>query len=80
MTSWIIFNCISEKGPPFPAKPILLAKKAMHHENTITPISGQWLITLVSCNFKCPYQAKVMKMLEAISRPMVYNPFMFEYG
>lgn len=79
----MIFNCISEKGPPFPAKPIRFAgtwaqysKKAMNQERAITPIRGQWLITLVSCNFRCPYQAKVMKMLEVISNPIVYNPFM----
>ena len=41
---------MSEKGPPLPMKPILLAgtirvysKKAIAHENTITPMSGQEL-------------------------------------
>ena len=79
----MIFNCISENGPPFPAKPIRVAgtwaqysKKAMNQERVITPIRGQWLITLASCNFRCPYQAKVMKILEVISSPIVYNPFM----
>ena len=37
---------------------------AITHENKTTPYKGQLLIIFVSCSFKCPYQANVIKMLE----------------
>lgn len=79
--SWITFNCMSEKGPPSPWKPIRLAgtwqqysKKAMHHEKTMTPISGQWLLMCACCSFRWPYQANVIKTLLHSSNAMVDNP------
>ena len=52
------------------------SKKAIAHEKAITPNSGQLLLVPVCCSFRCPYQARVMKMLLAMSSSMVYNPFM----
>lgn len=78
MTSWMTFSCMSEKGPPLPVKPILLAgtcreysKKAIAHENTMTPMSGQLLEMFICCNFKWPYHAKVMKMFDPIRSNIV---------
>ena len=74
MTSWITFNCHRLKGPPFSEKPILFAgtwkrysKKATPQlirttTNKLTPTS-----LFISFNFKCPYQASVIKTLEIIS-------------
>lgn len=42
----------------------------------MTPKSGQLLEMPVCCNFKCPYQANVMKMLLIKSSIIVYKPFM----
>ena len=74
ITSWITFNCINVKGPPFPLNPSRLAgtwheysARAISQENNITPYNGQLLITLVSCNFKCPYHANVMNIFETIN-------------
>ena len=81
-TSWITLSWTSVKGPPLSIKPIRLAgtwqqysKKAMHHENAMTPISGQLLLTPVCWSFRCPYQARVMKMLLASNSSIVYNAF-----
>ena len=78
MTSWMTLSCISENGPPLPVKPMRLAgiwqeysKSAMPHDKRMTANSGQWVVTFISCNFKCPYQANVMKMLDTTSRRMV---------
>ena len=72
------FSCIRLKGPPLPLNPILLAgtvrqysKKAMPHENRMTQISGHEVEIFISCSLRCPYQAKVMKMLEQTSIRMV---------
>ena len=82
MHSWITFSWTSEKGPPLPWNPILLAgtwqqysKKAIPHENAMTPIKGQLLVTPVCWRRKCPYQASVMKMLLRQRRSIVYIPF-----
>ena len=84
ITSWITLSWRRVNGPPFPWKPMRLAgiwqeysKKAVIHDIKITPIYGQLLIIFISCNFKCPYQAKVMKTLETISNNIVYNPFIY---
>ena len=53
----------------------LSSRKAMPHEKAMTPNSGQLLETPFSCNFKCPYQASVMKTLLSMSNMMVYSPF-----
>ena len=74
MTSWMTLSCIRLKGPPLPLKPMRLAgtvrqysKKAMPHEKRITRISGHPVEIFISCNLRCPYQAKVIKMLEQTS-------------
>ena len=83
--SWITLSCTKENGPPFPTKPIRFAgtwqqysKKAISHENAITPISGQLDETPVCCNFKWPYQANVMKTLLSMRSRRVYIPFMLD--
>lgn len=85
MTSWMIFNCIRLKGPPLPSNPKRLAgtwaqysKKAIPHEKRMTPISGQWVLILASCSFRWPYQAKVINMLDKISRPIVASPLIMK--
>ena len=50
---------------------VLSSKKAIIHEKTMTPMSGQLLDVPVSCNFKCPYQASVMNTLLSMSNMMV---------
>ena len=83
MASCITLSCISEKGPPCPAKPIRFAgtwhkysRKAIDQLNTITPINGKDANQLNYCfNFKCPYQAKVMNILDITNKPTVYNAF-----
>ena len=62
ITSWTTFNCIREKGPPFPMNPKRLAgtwaqysNKAILHENRITPKRGQLSIHFISCNFRWPW-------------------------
>ena len=49
----------------------LSSKKAIPHEKAITPMSGQLLLVPDSCNFKCPYQASVIKTLLSMSSKMV---------
>ena len=49
----------------------LSSKKAIIHEKAMTPMRGQLFETPFSCNFKCPYQASVMKTLLSMSNMMV---------
>jgi len=85
ITSCITFSCINVKGPPFSTKPIRLAgtwntysKKAMLQEKATTPISGKESNQLKVCFiFKCPYQAKVINILETTNNPIVQNAFIF---
>ena len=78
ITSWITFSSSSEKGPPCPLKPILFAGTCMQYSKKAIP----QLIRMIakspipanlfdSLNFKCPYHAKVIKMFESTSKPMV---------
>ena len=46
---------------------------AMPHEKRMTPMSGQWVEMFISDSFRCPYQAKVMKIFDPISRTTVMN-------
>lgn len=85
--SCMTLSCISENGPPLPTNPIRFAgtwqqysKRAMPHENAMTPIIGHFAATPVACSFKCPYQARVMKTLLSISKMIVYNPFILFYN
>lgn len=75
------FSCTSEKGPPLILEPILLAgtcaqysKKATPHEKRITRISGQPSEIFISCSFKWPYHAKVIKMLDTTNSRTVQTP------
>jgi hypothetical protein len=51
------------------------SKKAMPHEKMMTPKSGHELLIPDCCRRRCPYQARVMKMLLKMSSMMVYSPF-----
>lgn len=53
----------------------LYSKDAVNHDIKITPIKDQLLIIFISCNFKCPYHANVMKTFETINNNIVYKPF-----
>lgn len=46
----------------------------MHHEKTMTPISGQWLLMCACYSFRWPYQANVIKTLLHNSNAIVDNP------
>ena len=45
----------------------LYSNKAILHENRMTPKRGQLSIHFISCNFRWPYQAKVMNTFETIN-------------
>ena len=84
ITSWMTFSCMSENGPPLPLNPILFAgtwaqysKNATAHENRMTSTSGQLEDIFISWSLRCPYQAKVMKMLDVISNNIVQTAFIF---
>ena len=85
ITSCITFNCSRVNGPPLPTNPILLAgtwqaysNRAMLQENTMTPIKGHEVEIFISCNFKWPYHANVMKTFDTINNKIVYNGFMVQ--
>ena len=78
MTSCMTLSWSREKGPPLAWKPMRLAgtwrvysKNAIPQDNKIMAMRGQWVVTFISCSLRWPYQAKVMKILEKISRIMV---------
>lgn len=81
ITSCIIFNCNSEKGPPNWLKPNLFAgtcaqysKNAINQLITITPNIPQLDRSFGVPNFRCPYQANVIKLLDKINSKIVDNP------
>ena len=49
------------------------SNKAIPHEKRITTISGQFDEMPIVCNFRCPYQANVIRMFETTSNPNVAN-------
>ena len=53
------------------------SKKAMPHEKRMTRISGQSVEIFISLSFRCPYQAKVIKMFENTSITTVQKAFIF---
>jgi hypothetical protein len=66
------------KGPPLMLLPSLLAGtineysiSAINQLTRIAPTSPMFFNKAMSLNFKCPYQAMVMKVFEAISNNMV---------
>ena|ERR1035437_7575330 len=82
ITSWITLSSTNENGPPFSLKPILLAgtcnmysKKAIPQLIRTMTISGKLSNHFSSLNFKCPYQANVIKMFDRTRRSIVLNCF-----
>src|SRR5690348_9074351 len=82
ITSCITFSCSKVNGPPFSLKPILFAgtwkqysKKAIAQLMRIIPKSPTCANLGDSLNFKCPYQAKVIKALDKIRSAIAYIPF-----
>src|SRR5690606_16076853 len=82
ITSWITFNCMRLKGPPFSRNPILLAGTWKMYSNRAIPqlirmmeTSPSLLNHFHSWNFKCPYQANTIKELLKINSPMVRIAF-----
>lgn len=80
ITSWMIFNCHIVKGPPVTLLPNLLAgtiniysRRAIPQLIKTAPIIPVFFNKAMSLNLKCPYQAMVIKVLEAIKRSMVYR-------
>ena len=79
MASWMTFSWIRLNGPPLMIEPMRLAGimkkysiKAMPHDSKMMKMRGQSLDDgTTSGNLSCPYQAKVMKTLEAIRSRMV---------
>lgn len=76
--SCIIFNCHILKGPPFILLPNLLAgtiseysTKAMHQLIKMEPHKPTPFKKLMSLNFKCPYQAMVINVFDAMRSSMV---------
>ena len=51
---------------------LLYSAKAITQENSTTAYNGQLEMTFVSCSFRCPYQANVMKILDTINTS-IYN-------
>ena len=77
--SCMTFSWIRLNGPPFCMAPMRLAgimneysNKAIPHDMRMTKNSGQSLeLGTISSNLSCPYQAKVIKTLETMSKRMV---------
>ena len=83
-TSWMTFSCIKLKGPPRSMKPMRLAgimklysNKATPHDAKIMSMSGQLVVIFISSNFRFPYQAKVMKILETTNIAIVKKALIF---
>lgn len=49
------------------------SKKAIPQERRITPIRGQWRVAPVACNFRWPYQANVINVLDTTNSKIVVN-------
>lgn len=86
ITSWIIFNCSKENGPPLPRKPILLAGTWKKYSNNAMPqlistmeISPNLLNHFHSANFRWPYQASVINVFDNTKSTMVKTPFIVEF-
>ena len=50
------------------------SKKARPQENSMTRMSGQDVEIFISWSFRCPYQAKVIKMFDTIRSSIVQMP------
>lgn len=79
ITSCITFSCTSEKGPPFMSEPMRLAGMRNEYSSSATHQLMRIMNTIgvfgemifMSCSFRLPYQARVMKLFEMISRTSV---------
>ena len=79
MASWMTFSWMRLNGPPLTTDPMRLAGimkkysiKAMPHDSKMMNIKGQSFAEgTTDGNLSCPYQAKVMKTLDAMSKRMV---------
>ena len=78
------FNSNKEKGPPCSLYPILLAGTCKQYSKNATPqlISitankPKLANFLFSLNFKCPYQAKVIKTLDATKSAIAPKPYIY---
>lgn len=88
MHSCTTLSCTRVNGPPLSMNPSLLAgtwqqysRNAIAHENAMTAMSGQLLLTPACCSRRCPYHASVMKTLLRMSKMIVYSPFIvFQSG
>ena len=74
-------SCTRVKGPPFSLEPMRLAgmdrqysKKAIPQDIRMMRISGHPVEIFISCNLKCPYQAKVINTFDATSISIVQIP------
>ena len=83
MTSWMVFNWTSEYGPPSSLKPILLAGTWKRYSKNASPQLIRMTVKRAiffpqekSLNRRCPYQAKVMNVLEMKRNMIVWKPFM----
>ena len=47
------------------------SSNAIPHDTNITTTNGQCVEMPEFCNFKCPYQAKVINVLEITNKPIV---------
>jgi len=86
ITSCMTFSCTSEKGPPFSLNPIRLAgtwniysNRAMDQLIRMMENKPSLLNQLQCENFRCPYQAIVINVLERTSSPMVNKAFMINF-
>jgi len=78
ITSCMTFSCQRLKGPPFSLNPILLAgtwkaysKRAIDQLINIILTNPRLLAHFIWLNFKCPYQANVIKVFESTKSPSV---------
>gem|GEM_PF-4336402 len=87
IASWITFNCHRLNGPPLPSKPRRLAgtwkiysKKAIPQLIRIMAKSPRLLNQLICLNFRCPYHAIVIKLLDSNKRKIVRKPLFIGFG
>ena len=88
ITSCITFSCTSEKGPPFISLPMRLAgikneysRSAIPQLMSIMKIIGVLVeMIFISCNFRLPYQARVIKLFDMMSSARVRIIFVILYN
>src|SRR5262245_21638788 len=70
MTSWKIFSCAAVNAP-WPQR--LVGTCRQYSKNAISQDASTTFHSAVDLKRRCPYQAIVMNMLEAISNPMLFT-------